>query len=290
MNLIIKRHTPEVMEAILNIRFVAALLYLSAAIAYIVLLRSGKRRSTLSTTLLGVGLALHGIEIIVRGAEAGGAGGAPFASLSGFISIFAFVLGLTYFVLERMYRQYRISSLGAFHVPVLFVLHLWSVFLKQPMLSIPRINTGPLFVIHAMSSICAYAALTAGFVAGVAFLLLDRQLRSKKFDVFMRGLPNLDLVERVNASAVRLGFLLLVVAGIIGLVMGYLEWGWAYEWDVKVWMTAFVALIFGAQLALRRFAGWAGRRAVIVSVIGFVAIVINATVMNFFFSKLHGVM
>jgi ABC-type transport system involved in cytochrome c biogenesis permease subunit len=230
---------------------------------------------------------LHTGEIVIRGAESGAAGGAPFAGMSGFLSIFAFLVGLTYLYLERRYKKYRIASLGAFYVPVVFVLHLLSVFSKQPINSIPTLNTGFLFIIHVIPTIIAYAALTAGFVAGIAFLLLDRQLRNKRFDILLRGLPNLDLVERVNASAVKIGLPLVAVGGILGLGMAYQEWGWEYKWDYKVILTFGIVAIYAAQLLLRRFAGWRGRRAVILSIIGFILILVNATVMNYYFSQLH---
>ncbi|MCP4599126.1 MAG: cytochrome c biogenesis protein CcsA [Proteobacteria bacterium] len=277
------------MENLIAIRFIVSGLYLCAAIAYVFLLRSGRKQAEVPTYLLGAGLAIHVGEIIVRGAESGALGGAPFVSLSGFISIFSLLLGLTYFVLERQYsRRYRIASLGAFHVPVLFTLHAWSAFLKQPLTEIPELNTGAVFVLHVVSAICAYAALTAGFVAGTAYLLLNRQLRKKNFGILFRGLPNLDLVERVNATAVKIGVSLLILGVIMGFLRGHLELGPAFKLDIKVWVTLLTIAIFGAQIILRRYAGWTGRRAVIISVIGFVVILINATIMNVFFSQLHG--
>ena len=69
--------------------------------------------------------------------------------------------------------------------------------------------------------------------------------------------------------------------------MGYLEWGWEYQWDFKVFVTFAIIATYALQLLLRRFAGWQGRRAVIISILGFIVILINATVMNYYFSQLH---
>ena len=89
------------MELLLSIRFVVSVAYLLTTVAYIRLLRSGKRRAGPASILLGISLVIHAGEIAVRGAESGAAGGAPFAGLSGFLSIFALLLGITYFYLER---------------------------------------------------------------------------------------------------------------------------------------------------------------------------------------------
>jgi len=275
------------MEQLLSLRFLVSVGYLIATAAYIHLLRSGKRRAVLPSALLGASLAVHTGEIVIRGVESGAAGGLPFASLSGFLSLFAFLLAVTYFFLERRYKKYRIAALGAFHVPVVFAVHGLSAFSTQPIAVIPEFNKGFLFICHVVPTLLAYTALTAGFVAGMAFLLLDRQLRNKRFDIFLRGLPNLDLVERVNASAVKIGLPLIVLGGIIGLGMGYQEWGSDYKWDSKNFVTFGIAVIYAAQLLMRRFAGWQGRRSVIISILGFVIILLNVTVMNYYFSELH---
>ncbi|MCP4680635.1 MAG: cytochrome c biogenesis protein CcsA [Deltaproteobacteria bacterium] len=277
------------MDALLILRFIIAALYVCASVAYIALLKSGKQQAARPTYLLGAGLVVHLAEVIARGAESGAAGGAPFASLSGFVSIFAFILGLTYFVLERRYSAlYRISSLGAFHVPVLFVVYVWSILVTKPITEIPELRTGIVFVFHVVPVVCAYAALTAGFVAGVAYLLLDRQLRRKQFGVLLRGLPNLELVERVNTAAAKIGLPLLVMGIVMGFAQGHIQLGSDFELDFKVWMSLATIVIFSVQLGLRRFGGWAGRRSVILSVIGFASILTNATIVNVF-SPFHGV-
>ena len=277
------------MELITVICLLVSALYLGAAIAYVRLLVSGKKQASFPSWILVCGLVAHAAEVILRGAESGAAGGAPFASMSGFITIFAFLLGLIYLFLERRYsRRYRIVSLGAFHVPVVFAMHSLSFYLKRPMGAIPDLNKGTIFIFHVVPAICAYAALAAAFVSGVAFLLLERQLKRKQFGLLFRGLPNLDLVERVNAAAVKIGVPLLVFGLLMGLVRGYTEFGWEFKWDLKVWSSFLIALVYGGQLLLRRFAGFAGRRAVLISVIGFVLITLNVSVMNVFFSQLHG--
>jgi ABC-type transport system involved in cytochrome c biogenesis permease subunit len=277
------------MEAILPVRFIVLTLYFGAAATYIVLLRSGSKKKPVLPWLLGVGLGLHFVEVMARGAESGTAGGAPFVNLSGFLSIYAFLLGLTYFVLERRFSRFRIHSLGAFHVPVVFVLHAWSAFLKQPIAEIPEINTGWLFIAHVVPAIFAYASLTVAFVAAVAYLFLDHQLRLKHTGVLMRGLPNLDLVERVNAATVKIGTPLLLISIVVGMIMGRSEPDVGFFWDPKVWISVVTLIIFSSQIVLRELAGWTGRRSVMMTLVGFLAIFIGATLVNLYFPGFHGV-
>jgi hypothetical protein len=58
------------METVLLVRFVVAAIYLSASIAYILLLVSGKKKARLPTHLFLMGLAAHLLEVAMRGAEA----------------------------------------------------------------------------------------------------------------------------------------------------------------------------------------------------------------------------
>lgn len=278
-------HTWPVMETILLFRFVVLALYLAASVAYIALLLNGRKRENTPTRIFAAGLTAHLVEVILRGAEAGAAGGAPFATLSGFLSLFAFLLGITYLGLER---RYKVSSLGAFHVPVLFAIHAWSAFIKLPLAAIPDLRRGPFFVFHVVPAIFAYAALTAGAVAGVAYLLLERQIRSKRSGILMRGLPHLDLVEKVNAAAVKVGAPLLALGAFIGIFKGYAFLGASFTWDPKVWLTLVMIAIFSVQLVLRRYAGWAGRRTVSISLVGFIVLIVCVTLINIYFSKIHG--
>ncbi len=272
------------MESLLYIRFVVSLVYAASATGYVRLLM-GKTSGRLPTRLLIAGLLLHLTEVVVRGAEAGAAGGAPFVGLSGFVSIFALLLGAIYLGLEF---RYKVHSLGAFHIPVVFFIQLAGALVKTPVTTIPQLKTGSLVALHVVPTAIAYAALTASFVAAVAYLLLDRQLRNKSFGVLMRGLPDLDLVEAVNTAGVRIGIPLLALGSLIGIGIGYKVFGAEYHWEFKNYVTFVIIAIYVVQLLLRRFAGVTGRHSVVLSCVGFGAIVIGITVINVFFSSLHG--
>ena len=86
----------------------------------------------------------------------------------------------------------------------------------------------------------------------------------------------------------KIGVPFLFIAFVMGFAQGHLVLGSAFRIDFKVWVTLLSIAIFGGQLLLRRFAGWTGRRGVLLSVVGFVVILVNATVMNAFFSSFHG--
>ena len=237
-----------------------------------------------ATKLLIAALCLHVVELLARGAEAGRAGGAPFVGLSGFMSLFSFLVGCVYLAME--YR-YKIKPLGAFHLPVILVIQAAAAVFHSPMTTIPVLKTGHLFVLHVVPTIVAYAAFSVSFVSGVAFLLLQRQLKQKKFGLLMQNIPNLGLVERMNAAGVKIGLPLLTTGALAGTVMGYHCFGATYHWDLKNWVTLVIIVIYTLHLILRRFAGFRGRRAVIVSIVGYGVVIFGFTVVNMVFSTMH---
>ena len=80
---------------------------------------------------------------------------AVFVGLSGFLSIFAFLLGVVYLLLEV---RYKVHSLGAFHTTVVFALQLVAALTKAPVTEIHPLKTGHLFVLHVVPAAMAYAA------------------------------------------------------------------------------------------------------------------------------------
>lgn len=272
------------MTAPLMIRFLVTALYIVAGISYTFLFFNRTVERTRSTKLLIAALVCHAVELTVRGAEAGRAGGAPFAGLSGFMSLFSFLVGCVYLAME--YR-YKIKPLGAFHLPVILIIQGAAAIFKPSLTVIPILKTGPLFVLHVVPAIVAYAALSVSFVSGVAFLLLERQLKQKKFGLLMQNIPNLGLVERMNAAGVKIGLPLLIAAAAAGTMLGYHYFGADYYWDIKNWVTLGIVVIYGMQLLLRRFAGFQGKRAVWVSLFGYIAVIFGFTVVNMVFSTMH---
>jgi ABC-type transport system involved in cytochrome c biogenesis permease subunit len=275
------------MDTIIYIRFLVSALYAAASLSYLSLLKRQGRGTAWPSGLLLAALLTHLGELLVRGADAGTAGGAPFVGLSGFVSLFAFLVGVIYVFLEH---RYKVHTLGAFHLPVILALQTTAAVMWRPISEIPKLKTGHLFVLHVVPNAIAYGAFTVSAIAAVAFLLLDRELHKKRFGILMRGLPNLDLVEAVNASGASIGLVLLTLGAVVGMIMGYREWGVDYQWDLKNWVTFLIIIVYAVQLALRQFMGFSGRRSVVLSLVGFAMVVGCFTVINLYFSKLHSVM
>jgi len=101
----------------------------------------------------------------------------PYDDLYGSMSLFAWLLGITYLGLEIFHRQ---RSVGAF---VTLLLVAWVAGLGFITAAAPptRVQArGPLFAFHVTLNTWAYAAFALSFVLSLIYLVQDRVLRSRR--------------------------------------------------------------------------------------------------------------
>lgn len=243
-----------------ELRYAVAPLYLAASGAYVVALRaSGRGRSWPATALMVAAVATHLAEYVGRGALYGAAGGAPFTSVSGFLSLAALLLGVGYLVTET---RLETRALGAFAAPIVAVLHAASLVLFRSPAAVPEHLHGPQVVAHVALVTVACAALAAALVSGVTFLALDAVLRLRRTGALFRKLPNLDALARVHRATLLAGAALLGLGAVVGAVWARSVWGFYFSWEepkLVITLVALLAIVGGALVW--RVPRWRGRRA-----------------------------
>ena len=181
-------------------------------------------------------------------------GACPLRSI-GEISVYlAWSLTLFYLLVGPMYR---ISLLGVFTAPVV-VLFQGFALLPGRLAANPEkiLNTSPWGETHSAMSVLAYGALALAAVAGVMFLMLDRQL--KDHDLKSGLFRNLPPVRELLVSLERLlwiGMILLTVGLVAGLLMPHGEGALAHLIVAVVVWLGYLAL-----MAVKRIRGLTGRR------------------------------
>jgi ABC-type transport system involved in cytochrome c biogenesis permease subunit len=83
------------------------------------------------------------------------------------------------------------------------------------------------------------------------------------------------------------GFTLLTIGLITGFIYAQQVWGRFWSWDVKEIWSGITWLIYAALLHERLVAGWRGRRAAIMAIIGFAAVVFTFLGVNLFLEGHH---
>src|SRR2546429_4144428 len=129
-----------------------ALAYLFSFVLYVRFLGTGKKLTgRLGTLVLGLGLVSHYFALLERSR---GLHTVPYEDLYGSMSLFGWLLAVTYLGLEIFHRH---RSVGPFVLPFVLLLSLLASFAPAAAPAFPPAHR-PLFALHVTLNILAYAA------------------------------------------------------------------------------------------------------------------------------------
>lgn len=158
---------------------------------------------------------------------------------------------------------------------------------------VPEILRSALFSAHVIAAVLGYSAFAVAAVYGLLFLLQYQEIRTKRFGIFFRRLPSLDILDRMNFYAAAGGFVFLTIAIVLGVwwstraaVVDPDLYGGAHL-DPKVYVALLTWVLYGLALLGRRFISWGGARMAYSSVIGFLVVLFSMFAVNFFLTKFH---
>jgi HemX protein len=148
---------------------------------------------------------------------------------------------------------------------------------------------------HAVLILLAYAALSTAFLYSMLYLIQTRQLTQRRFGLFYRRLPPLDLLERMSVGAVKLGVPLLLGALVTGhLWMNSLMRNMSdasiesmSQSDPKIISAWATFVIYGIGLIGNRFWGWRGRRMGFIAIFAFLFVIIATGLVQHFLPSFH---
>lgn len=187
----------------------------------------------------------------------------PLTDLPAAVSLMAWIAVL-FFI--GMLRRSRLAPLVTSIGPTAALAALFAA-LRLPHSEPAPIVGGPAWPhAHVLLASAGLALLGVAGLAGVAFLLEDRRLKTKRRTRRSWRLPSLEALDRVNASALIVGFPLLTVGVLTGMMWVQTETGrpWtgsAHEiGSVLAW--AIYAVLVGIRFRARPTAREAARAAV----------------------------
>ncbi|HEX8473428.1 MAG TPA: cytochrome c biogenesis protein CcsA [Pyrinomonadaceae bacterium] len=250
--------------------YAALAAYVIAAIHY-VLAFVNKRRAVERVALLsvGCGFLMHTLAIL---ADWIGDGHYPLFHLHETISFLAWTMVVAYGL--ALYR-YRAQALGVFTLPLVALIVFASSFLRGASNMTPeRVTDGSaawLFPIHTTLLLFAYASFFVAFAASVMYLLQERELKLKTFSAFFHRLPSLSTVDDIGSTAASIGFTLLS----LGIMTGIL---WSSARNGRMWhndpIEIFAVMTWVLYLTMIHYrTQWRGRKAAWLGVAGFALVV-----------------
>jgi cytochrome c-type biogenesis protein CcsB len=212
-------------------------------------------------------------------------------------NMYEFVTALTCFAaifFVGVMIRYRAWALGVFVMgAMVLTLGLTETLIYTPAGDLVPALQSYWLSIHVTAMTVATGVFFVSAVLGVIYLLVDRYGRrvaagkAQAGNGIVHRLPTLEQLDRLAYRTVVFGFPIWTFGVIAGAIWADQAWGRYWGWDpVETW--AFITwVIYAAFLHARATAGWRGRRAHYVQLLGFVSLVFNILVVQVFVTGLH---
>jgi cytochrome c-type biogenesis protein CcsB len=168
--------------------------------------------------------------------------------------------------------------------PVVLSMVLIGLFLYAPAAPLVAALRSSWLAIHVSTAILGFGIFFVSGIASALFLLVSRD--GERTGLLAR-LPSAAALDRVAHRTAVFGFPIWTFAVIAGAIWAESAWGRFWGWDPKeTW--AFIAwVVYAAYLHARTTAGWRGRPAAWVNVVGLVVMIFNLLFVNLVSTGLH---
>jgi ABC-type transport system involved in cytochrome c biogenesis permease subunit len=234
-----------------------------------------------ATFLLAAGILAHYFALLERSHATHTI---PYDDLYGSMSLFAWLLAVTYLGLELLHRD---RTVGAFVTSLLVLWVTGLALFGGHEVAEPPPARGPLFALHVTLNTWAYAAFALSFVLSLVYLAQDAVLRSRRLGAPFWRFPALDVLDRMARSSVYIGLVALIIGVSLGFVWERRLTGKLLFGDPKVLVTLAIFAVYIAYLCLSRIGGWRGARAARVCALNFAVVLFSYTLVNLYLTRFH---
>jgi cytochrome c-type biogenesis protein CcsB len=100
-------------------------------------------------------------------------------------------------------------------------------------------------------------------------------------------LPSTTILDEINYKSIVIGFPMLTLGIITGAAWANYAWGTYWSWDPKETWSLITWFVYAAFLHARFTRDWKGRKAAILSIAGFAAVLFTYFGVNYIISGLH---
>jgi len=263
-------------------------IYLFCFLGYLIFTASrNKIIGTLPTCLLIIGLVIHSAGLLARWLETHhtGYGYVPLSNMYESLIFFSWAIVLIYLILEFKYRQ---KIIGVFITPFAFLaIALTSIVPGidakiTPLM--PALQSNWL-AIHVTTCFFGYASFAVSFGVSILYLIRDGEGSSKEGS--SKWLPSTPVLDEINYKSIVIGFPMLSLGIVTGAAWANYAWGSYWSWDPKETWSLITWFVYAAFLHARFTKDWRGRKAAILSIVGFGAVLFTYFGVNYIISGLH---
>ena len=242
-------------------------------------------RVAVALTVLGA--VIHAAGVVTR---AIGAGRVPWGNMYEFLTTGAFV-AVAVFLLVLIRRDLRF--LGTFVIGLaIIMLVAASVAYWTPVGHLVPALQSYWLIIHVSIAVMSSALFTLTFA--MSALQLVQAHRQKTIAAggadklgFMRLVPSALSLENLSYRINAIAFVGWTFTLMFGAIWAEKAWGRFWGWDTKEVWTFVIWVVYAGYLHARATRGWTGTRAAWLSIVGYLCVIFNFTIVNQFFNGLH---
>jgi cytochrome c-type biogenesis protein CcsB len=238
--------------------------------------------------LSAAGVVAHTVAVVTRGLAVHRA---PWGNMYEFVTALTCVAAIFFLFVMIKYRAWTLGVFVMGAVVVALGLAETLIYTAAGQL-VPALQSYWLSI-HVTAMTLATGIFFVAAVLGVVYLAAGRGLkrvaagRAESGNGIMRRLPSVEQIDRLTYRTVMFGFPVWTFGVIAGAIWADQAWGRYWGWDpVETW--AFITwVLYAAFLHARATAGWRGRRAHYIQLLGFISLTFNILVVQVFVVGLH---
>jgi len=238
--------------------------------------------------LAAVGVVAHTVAVVTRGLAVHRA---PWGNMYEFVTALTCVAAIFFLFVVVRYRAWTLGVFVMGAVVVALGLAETLIYTAAGQL-VPALQSYWLDI-HVTALTLATGIFFVAAVLGVVYLAADRYHRrvaagrAEPGNGIMRRLPSIEQIDRLTYRTVVFGFPVWTFGVIAGAIWADQAWGRYWGWDpVETW--AFITwVLYASFLHARATAGWRGRRAHYIQLLGFASLMFNILVVQVFIAGLH---
>jgi cytochrome c-type biogenesis protein CcsB len=235
-----------------------------------------------------LGLLAHVAAIVARGLAEHRV---PWGNMYEFIMAISCMAVVVLVAVSVRFRAYYIGLFVL--VPVVFALALDVTVVYTPAGSlVPALNSYWI-AIHVTAMIVASGLFIVGAVTTVMYLVADRNERRLAAGLpsrtagLMMHLPESTILDRLAYRTILFAFPVWTFGIMAGAIWADHAWGRYWGWDPKETWSFITWVVYAGFLHARATAGWRGRRAAYIQLVGFGCLMFNLIGINLWVTGLH---
>jgi cytochrome c-type biogenesis protein CcsB len=263
---------------------ISVILYLLSTVGYFAFLFVQKNYfQRTGFFLLLVGFLFHTLTIAYSFIKSGYL---PVSNLHQTLSFAGWAIALVFLIVQY---KYHLKVLGIFAAPILALMMMIVSRLPDEPVQATEVFKSFWLVSHVTVIFIGEAAFALACGLGVLYLLQEHEIKTKKHRFFFKRLPSLEMLDSIGHVCILVGFAMLTLGLITGLVYAKAFWGRFWSWDPKEVWAGITWLFYAVLLHERLTVGWRGRRSAIMAIIGFAVLLFTFLGVNLLMTGHHEV-